>query len=216
MNIQGEIPAWAQSPPDAANPKLLSSYQKAVKADTTPLSVNAENGTAEFIGRHGHYIASLSDCPCGSYPKPCKHMYRLAMELGFMSASVDSNYAKMANHLGSVEELLYVTPGILYMAEAGLFKLKHDPLRVLSLFNMRYIKARFGVTDIPDGLSREKAIEFLAAQNPDSAREVTDSMGYVYPLICVHIMWSFIGILWSVNPSRQSRVCRLRKITPIY
>lgn len=81
--------------------------------------------------------------------------------------------------LGSVEELLYVTPGILHMAEAGLFKLKRDPLRVLSLFNMRYIKARFGVTDIPDGLSREKAIEFLAAQNPDTAQEITDSMGYV-------------------------------------
>lgn len=103
MNIQEELPAWVQSPPDAANPKLFSSYQKAAKADTTPLSVNTENGSAEFIGRHGHYITSLSGCPCGSYPKPCKHMYRLAMELGFMSASVDSNYAKMANRLGAFE-----------------------------------------------------------------------------------------------------------------
>lgn len=49
-------------------------------------TINTETRTASFVGSSGEiYITSLSDCSCMDYNvrrKPCKHMYRLADELG--------------------------------------------------------------------------------------------------------------------------------------
>lgn len=92
-----EIPEWAQTPPDATTPRLLSSYSKATKNDTTPFSVDTEHGTAHFVGKHGNYFTTLQGCPCGSFPKPCKHMYRLALELGIMPGLFSSDHAKISN-----------------------------------------------------------------------------------------------------------------------
>lgn len=89
------IPIWAATSPADLIGSFAKSYQKALDSDTTPLSVDAENGSAEFEGKHGHYVATLENCPCGSRPKPCKHMMRLAIELGIMAGKADSNHEKV-------------------------------------------------------------------------------------------------------------------------
>ena len=80
---------------------------------------------------------------------------------------------------GSAEELLFVTPGILRAGEIGLFELKRDPRRVLSMFNLRYLKERFSGIEIPDGLTREQTADFLLSKDPDTAHALTDSMAYL-------------------------------------
>lgn len=89
------IPDWARVVPLASDKKAASAYAKALKSDTTPLSIDAENGTGEFEGKHGHYLASLEGCPCGARPKPCKHMYRIAIELGLMPGQAESDRDKV-------------------------------------------------------------------------------------------------------------------------
>lgn len=99
------VPEWAKHPPDATTPRLISSYAKAPGKDLTPLpgTLDKENGSAVFSGRHGNYTATLTGCPCGSNPKPCKHMYRLAMELGFMSGTLSNSPARAENQYNANE-----------------------------------------------------------------------------------------------------------------
>jgi hypothetical protein len=57
----------------------------AKKSDTTPALVDRENKTAEFKGSgKSAYKATIDSCTCGDFIKrkqPCKHIYRLALEL---------------------------------------------------------------------------------------------------------------------------------------
>lgn len=59
--------------------------KSAASAKMTPLEISAKTGVGRFKGEHGEYTATLVSCPCGSFIRdrlPCKHMYRLAHELG--------------------------------------------------------------------------------------------------------------------------------------
>lgn len=61
--------------------KRIASAQK---PDLTPLKIDKEDGLAYFQGSHGRYETFLDYCPCGDFHRrklPCKHIYRLAMEL---------------------------------------------------------------------------------------------------------------------------------------
>lgn len=66
-----------------------------IKADK--ITVDEENQSAEVIGSSGEvYHVSLAECSCMDYSikrKPCKHMYRLADELGLSEPfpSLDKN-----------------------------------------------------------------------------------------------------------------------------
>lgn len=66
----------------------LTKINRAASADCTPFSVDEENQTARFPkDQEKFYDTSLTECSCRDFsiPKldtvPCKHMYRLAMEL---------------------------------------------------------------------------------------------------------------------------------------
>lgn len=63
--------------------------QSAKSAKVTPLSVDAETQTGVFGGSAKKpYQVSLDECNCADYIRrklPCKHIYRLAMELGVFS-----------------------------------------------------------------------------------------------------------------------------------
>lgn len=96
-----QIPEWCHHPPDATTPALLSSYQKAPHRDLTPLVLDKENATAQFVSRHGHYFVTLTGCPCGSNTRPCKHMYRLAMELGLMPGTLQEDHTRVMNRYGA-------------------------------------------------------------------------------------------------------------------
>ncbi|HBA68979.1 MAG TPA: hypothetical protein DCZ40_06450 [Lachnospiraceae bacterium] len=60
-------------------------FSQRIKSEN--VTVNAENETAVIVGSDGIYDVTLNSCTCfdfGARNLPCKHMYRLAAELGFL------------------------------------------------------------------------------------------------------------------------------------
>lgn len=90
-----DIPEWVASIPPHDKTKL----ENAVKAQLTPVEFDAEAGYAEFSSRHGYYRTTLTDCRtkngyCGD-GYPCKHMYRLAMQLGLIPGDFKNDLSKV-------------------------------------------------------------------------------------------------------------------------
>lgn len=74
--------------------KRLSS---AKKAENTPISIDINAAVATFSGSHGVYNTTLEACRCGDFirrRKPCKHMYRLAIECKLVAAEAVSSDVK--------------------------------------------------------------------------------------------------------------------------
>lgn len=67
-------------------PDQMKRIASAKKAATSPNSIDKENKTGVFEGSGKEpYHVTLESCTCGDFKRrklPCKHMYRLAMELG--------------------------------------------------------------------------------------------------------------------------------------
>ena len=67
------------------NSEQVKRIATAKKADTTPAFVDRENKTAEFKGSGKNpYKTTLDSCSCVDFARrklPCKHIYRLALEL---------------------------------------------------------------------------------------------------------------------------------------
>lgn len=85
------IPAfgpWAEHPADADEEKRLTSAQQ---SKTSPISIDREHETGVFYGSgKDPYQTSLASCTCNDFvrrKKPCKHVFRLAMELGIIDAA---------------------------------------------------------------------------------------------------------------------------------
>lgn len=62
-------------------------YGRACSSDKKFVSIDRQNQTGEFVGSEGDlYYVTLNDCSCQDFKKrgkPCKHIYQLAMELGY-------------------------------------------------------------------------------------------------------------------------------------
>lgn len=72
----------------------LKRIKSAQSAKLTPLKIDTTDFHGCFQGSHGRYETSLNYCPCGDFKRsnlPCKHIYRLAIELGLINAKADSN-----------------------------------------------------------------------------------------------------------------------------
>lgn len=85
--------------------------EKAKSAETTPLSISVEEKFGKFSGSHEVYHASLEFCECFDFKSrklPCKHMYRLAMELGEFDGEVENDINKVSSPLNPAH---YSTPG---------------------------------------------------------------------------------------------------------
>lgn len=57
------------------------------KIKSQNISVNFDDKTAMVVGSKGSYDVSLDNCTCYDYDTrqlPCKHIYRLAFELGYL------------------------------------------------------------------------------------------------------------------------------------
>lgn len=70
----------------------------AQKADLTPILLNRDDCMAYFQGGHGRYETFLDYCPCGDFHRrklPCKHIYRLAMELGLIEGNPINDTTKI-------------------------------------------------------------------------------------------------------------------------
>lgn len=71
---------------------------KAATAELTPLAVDADARSGHFSGSSGEYVTTLEECPCGDFRRrhlPCKHIYRLAMELGVLPDEHVSDASKI-------------------------------------------------------------------------------------------------------------------------
>lgn len=68
--------------------------KSAKSAKLTPLNIDEENLSGNFKGSSGRYETHLDACQCVDFIRnklPCKHMYRLAIELGVLNEKADAN-----------------------------------------------------------------------------------------------------------------------------
>lgn len=75
--------------------------ERAKEKTMTPISIDTENSTGIFKGSSGQYKTSLSECSCRDFILrrfPCKHMYRLAYELGLFELSNVATVSLDANN----------------------------------------------------------------------------------------------------------------------
>lgn len=79
--------------------KQEKTIQRAQLSETTPQSVDPTAQTAIFFGSGKKpYQTSLSSCTCSDFTRrklPCKHIYRLAMELGIIDLPYKSGESKV-------------------------------------------------------------------------------------------------------------------------
>ncbi|MCM1039813.1 MAG: SWIM zinc finger domain-containing protein [Ruminococcus sp.] len=72
----------------------LKRIKSAQSAKLTPVKIDTTDLYGYFQGSHGRYETFLDYCPCGDFHRsklPCKHIYRLAIELGLMNINVEHN-----------------------------------------------------------------------------------------------------------------------------
>lgn len=72
----------------------LKRIKSAKSAKLTPIKIDTTDFYGYFQGSHGRYETFLDNCPCGDFHRsklPCKHIYRLAMELGVLNSDFDTN-----------------------------------------------------------------------------------------------------------------------------
>ena len=75
---------------DYASKRLASAKSKKL----TPVLVDRDECFAYFQGSHGRYETFLDSCPCGDFrrsKRPCKHIFRLALELGVLAGQYETD-----------------------------------------------------------------------------------------------------------------------------
>ena len=85
-----EVWAAAWPPETHTTEYALKRIESAKSPKLTPIKIDSTDLYGYFQGSHGRYETFLDICPCGDFrrsKKPCKHIYRLAMELGVMEGS---------------------------------------------------------------------------------------------------------------------------------
>lgn len=78
--------AWEKWDSVHGESEQISRQKSAAKGACTPVRLSGAVGF--FQGQHGQYETTLDTCQCVDFSRrklPCKHMYRLAMELGLFS-----------------------------------------------------------------------------------------------------------------------------------
>ena len=93
------------------DPDQKKRQKSALDKKLTPLSVDSIGESAVFKGTSkNRYFTTLMGCNCVDYgmrKKPCKHMYRLAMELGAFPGLENVEVRDMTNLL-SIDEVLNI------------------------------------------------------------------------------------------------------------
>lgn len=156
----------------------------AKKANMTPVSVDSESGTGIFFGST-NYETSLSECTCIDFKRrklPCKHMYRLAIELGILDETAKSDNAKIRTpkservDLGPIIEiietelsdsqrsLLRKIIGDFLYSYKGSFVIKKTP-DCDYLISHGFVKVSDNVDLLLNGQQRYKLIERLENNN---------------------------------------------------
>lgn len=97
-----------------------SRKKKALGGDLTPFQVRYENQSARFVGSSGEiYDTTLDGCTCADFSINlgmsgcCKHMIRLAMELGLYDKTgmvSDPDAAKVKYYMGVLRTFIHEAP----------------------------------------------------------------------------------------------------------
>lgn len=70
------------------HPEQVKRFERALTSKLIPISVDVSNKTGVFNGSHSKpYNTTLENCTCSDFIRrqlPCKHIYRLAIELGLI------------------------------------------------------------------------------------------------------------------------------------
>lgn len=112
-------------------PDQQKRFASGMKAACTPLELFPADRRGTFSGGHGVYHTTLEDCDCVDFHvrrQPCKHMYRLAVELGVLEGTAVSDKTKIES------------PGLkkkqrLALLEAAVDKLEQVDLDSQNLFH---------------------------------------------------------------------------------
>lgn len=109
MTYQQTWDAWKDVHDDPEQQKRIKS---AYKADLTPVEISPDEGKATFSGHSGVYTTTLAKCTCVDFARrklPCKHMYRLAIELGLFGdrEKAENDPSKIKIPLGKKQDVLF-------------------------------------------------------------------------------------------------------------
>lgn len=80
------------------NPDQKKRIESATKAACTPILLDQTTCTGKFKGSSGNHTTSLDKCSCVDFNRrhlPCKHMYRLAMELDLLDVPFKSDTSQI-------------------------------------------------------------------------------------------------------------------------
>ena len=87
---KSSLSIWNQWKDFHTLPDQIKRQKSAADKKLTPVQINTQDYTGVFKGSNGQYNTSLSGCSCTDFSRrkqPCKHMYRLAYELGIFHLS---------------------------------------------------------------------------------------------------------------------------------
>jgi len=89
----------------------LKRLNSAKEIHCTPLYIDKDSASGTFQGKIQKYNTSLIFCECEDFSKnakPCKHMYRLALELGLIEGTFESSLEKITNQLKYEEAVIII------------------------------------------------------------------------------------------------------------
>lgn len=72
--------------------------KRAQSVACTPIEFNRDDSCGVFSGKNGIYKTTLNNCTCVDFNRrklPCKHIYRLAIELGLIDETAESDIRKV-------------------------------------------------------------------------------------------------------------------------
>jgi len=155
-----------------SKPVQVSKQKKAATSDCKPVFFDSKNNCGSFIGSKPgkSYSTSLIDCTCVSFArekKPCKHMYRLAHELGVYALPYGVSYG--LRKVEVVESFKKLTPNtaefyishFLFVHKGKFVKIK----KIYSAELQELINAQY-LTETPNSLNEKKS--YIDVLNRDS------------------------------------------------
>lgn len=82
---------------DENDERFVNRLERAKSSELTPLGLRNDIGYAVFSGRHGIYNTTLESCNCFDFSGdfPCKHILRLAMEMGLLNGRFERNLSEV-------------------------------------------------------------------------------------------------------------------------
>ena len=118
----------------------LKRIKSAQSVKLTPIRIDTTDFYGHFQGSHGRYETFLDYCPCGDFHRshlPCKHIYRLAIELGLMLIKAESNPSAIAtpkNERASIDNTIDIVESLSIDAQQVLLDIARsvsssDPVR---------------------------------------------------------------------------------------